>query len=965
MSAAMRKMRKKMEDEHHKRSAAHKTTQEDLANYHSKINATDDIGELLKEHRRNEDKLKNMEKTKKAEQEQRFKERQQAEKEAKEGIAALKWFAPKQKEKKESTKAMAEALRANLHAFYDMMQMTQHVRKELGKIFMEFDANNDGSIDIHEFRTHLNEPRERLPLLARLFMMMDDDVGHDDDEKQDHGVGELDMFEFFVGYYSICTLPRGDFTIRLIWDLYDPKKKGKIPYRTFKKMLRDSMGACLPDYVIRADDHLPPAIEEKMHELRKAQGAELWTRMHVGDVCVRTDAEGYKHMALVRGLTDISITVQDIYTLDNALGWTQGGDNCFTYELKTHPDIGERILPPAPGDDTFDDALERFLMLSADNDGDGEITLKEFRHFVRRRVSKGEPSPYAAFLTLQRKLRKVGNLGDEFWDQRGLELVIMMEKAGLWSAKELHRHVILKKVIRRPPVKYGGEVDVQPPEKKEKKAKGVKNVDKAPPMPISKKHRRTALKGEELIDACLKSRFATDDAATHSGPKADHLMREHSQNLMRDDAARKATLVVVVVKAEGLINTDLLGKSDPFVTVEGDYDEVGESEVKWNTLDPEWHYATPETRVPERLEVKLWDRDGDAGREPLGYCLIRRKRMWDVCRTAKRTVKLPVLGETASGRKATGDVTLELRWEPRPYDLDAATDGADAAAEAAIVATATAPAAAPPSKAPAPGRGRRSNMIVAGDLGIEGFDSDDSQYELLRKQTEIKAAPPPPVERRAADVRYVPLPAVTDAMLREPLGKCYCGFAAELTVDLLAHLQSCPEARKDPMRVVDTLLLLRTLDPGVAMKDASVRLLSASSASMIIQKGDANDRALRSELGGGRRGTTRARRNSGTGLALPAGLPGLGGLPGGLAGLGGDSRPGTAASAASAAASDRPGTAGDRPGTAGSRPGTAGSRPGTAGDRPGTAASDASSTASAPKRVSFFGMKKRRSVAAK
>jgi hypothetical protein len=46
-------------------------------------------------------------------------------------------------------------------------------------------------------------------------------------------------------------------------------------------------------------------------------------------------------------------------------------------------------------------------------------------------------------------------------------------------------------------------------------------------------------------------------------------MREHSQNLMRDDAARKATLVVVVVKAEGLINTDLLGKSDPFVTVEG------------------------------------------------------------------------------------------------------------------------------------------------------------------------------------------------------------------------------------------------------------------------------------------------------------------------------------------------------------------------------------------------------------
>jgi hypothetical protein len=92
----------------------------------------------------------------------------------------------------------------------------------------------------------------------------------------------------------------------------------------------------------------------------------------------------------------------------------------------------------------------------------------------------------------------------------------MMEKAGLWSAKELHRHVILKKVIRRPPVKYGGEVDVQPPEKKEKKAKGVKNVDKAPPMPISKKHRRTALKGEELIDACLAVPETTSGMALSS-----------------------------------------------------------------------------------------------------------------------------------------------------------------------------------------------------------------------------------------------------------------------------------------------------------------------------------------------------------------------------------------------------------------------------------------------------------------
>ena len=401
---------------------------------------------------------------------------------------------------------------------------------------------------------------------------------------------------------------------------------------------------CLPDYLVRCDDALPPAVEAKMHELREKQGDEQWCRMTVGDVCTRVDGDGFRHMALVRGVTDISITVQDVYTLDNALGWTQGGDNLFTYELKKHK-IGERIHPPSPGDDLFDEQLERFLMLSADNDGDGEITLKEFRHFVRRRVSKGEPSPYAAFLTLQKKLRSIGSLGDDFWDQRSLELTVMMEEKGLWSAKELHRHAILKKVVKRPPIKYGGEMDVAPPEGKTKKAKGVKNVDKAPPLPLSKKHRRTALKGEELIDACLKSKFATDDSATHVGPRADDLMADHARALVRDEAARTASLQVVVLKAETLRTTDAVGKSDPFVTVEGDYEPFGQSEVRWNTTSPEWAFECAPNRVPERLEIKIWDRDSADRADPLGYALIRRKRMWDVCATQRRTVKLPVIGE--------------------------------------------------------------------------------------------------------------------------------------------------------------------------------------------------------------------------------------------------------------------------------------------------------------------------------
>ena len=37
--------------------------------------------------------------------------------------------------------------------------------------------------------------------------------------------------------------------------------------------------------------------------------------------------------------------------------------------MKRH-EVHERVAPPLPGDDLFDDALEQFLFLSADNNGD-------------------------------------------------------------------------------------------------------------------------------------------------------------------------------------------------------------------------------------------------------------------------------------------------------------------------------------------------------------------------------------------------------------------------------------------------------------------------------------------------------------------------------------------------------------------------------------------------------------------
>ena len=229
-------------------------------------------------------------------------------------------------------------------------------------------------------------------------------------------------------------------------------------------MIREGMSAMLPDYLVRGDEPLPPAVTEQLEKIRKEQGEELWTRLRYGDVAVRTDGNGERHLAIVKDHTDYSVTVQDIYSLENAMGWTQGDDNTFTYHMNRHV-VHERVAPPLPGDDLFDEALEKFMFLSADNDGDGSITLKEFRHFIRRRVACGEPSPYAAFLAFQKKLRSVGGLGDSFWDARTLDLAVTLEKHGLWSAWELHRHFNLGKVCKRPPPKKGGEPPLLPPEK--------------------------------------------------------------------------------------------------------------------------------------------------------------------------------------------------------------------------------------------------------------------------------------------------------------------------------------------------------------------------------------------------------------------------------------------------------------------------------------------------------------------
>ena len=57
----------------------------------------------------------------------------------------------------------------------------------------------------------------------------------------------LDSFEFFVGIYSFCALPRGDFLLKFLWDLYDPALRGWMRDEEYRVMLREVMCADLPD----------------------------------------------------------------------------------------------------------------------------------------------------------------------------------------------------------------------------------------------------------------------------------------------------------------------------------------------------------------------------------------------------------------------------------------------------------------------------------------------------------------------------------------------------------------------------------------------------------------------------------------------------------------------------------------------------------------------------------------------
>ena len=113
-------------------------------------------------------------------------------------------------------------------------------------IFTEFDANMSFSIDFEEFVSHLHEPRERRPLFRRMF-----DAGT---RTRRATTTRSTRSSSSSGSTRSAALPRGDFLLKFLWDLYDPELKGWVRDEQYRQMLREVMCADLPDELKRQGD---------------------------------------------------------------------------------------------------------------------------------------------------------------------------------------------------------------------------------------------------------------------------------------------------------------------------------------------------------------------------------------------------------------------------------------------------------------------------------------------------------------------------------------------------------------------------------------------------------------------------------------------------------------------------------------------------------------------------------------
>ena len=108
-----------------------------------------DVGQLMRMHRANSERIEHMEEAQGKEAKRKEAERAAKEKELEENQGKSWWdrFLPKPKGPREATSPnKVQQQRDNIEQFYDLLKCSKHVKREIQAVFKAFDANKDGRI---------------------------------------------------------------------------------------------------------------------------------------------------------------------------------------------------------------------------------------------------------------------------------------------------------------------------------------------------------------------------------------------------------------------------------------------------------------------------------------------------------------------------------------------------------------------------------------------------------------------------------------------------------------------------------------------------------------------------------------------------------------------------------------------------------------------------------------------------
>ena len=140
-----------------------------------------------------------------------------------------------------------EAFGQKVKKFEDEVELTASQRTRLRECFRAFDANGDGSLTVAEFcaKLGLTSPTAATMdgvatqgFLARLFRAWDTNA-------TGGAAKVLDFYEFYLGLYNFCALPRGDFILKFTYDLYVDDNDDDLSAHDFQTLLREAMGSML------------------------------------------------------------------------------------------------------------------------------------------------------------------------------------------------------------------------------------------------------------------------------------------------------------------------------------------------------------------------------------------------------------------------------------------------------------------------------------------------------------------------------------------------------------------------------------------------------------------------------------------------------------------------------------------------------------------------------------------------